>query len=75
MPQKYIEKILKAKVYDVFQQLAEPSPEVVEKLNGDVYQGEFMNDKANGYGVYTHKEGSRYEGHWKDDIKHGFGKE
>ena len=28
----------KAKVYDVFQQLAEPSPEVVEKLNGDVYQ-------------------------------------
>ena len=28
----------KAKVYDVCQQLAEPSPEVVEKLNGDVYQ-------------------------------------
>jgi len=28
----------KAKVYDVFQQLAEPSPEVVGRLNGDAYQ-------------------------------------
>jgi len=28
----------KAKVYDVFQQLAEPSPEVVGRLNGDACQ-------------------------------------
>jgi hypothetical protein len=26
--------------------------------------GEWTEDKANGYGVYTHFNGSRYEGQW-----------
>ena len=34
-----------------------------------------MNDKANGYGVYEHVNGARYEGDWKDDLQHGQGKE
>jgi hypothetical protein len=25
-------------------------------------------DKANGYGVYVHMNGARYEGYWKDDL-------
>jgi hypothetical protein len=31
-------------------------------VNGDVYDGEWENDKANGNGVYLHKDGSIYEG-------------
>jgi hypothetical protein len=37
--------------------------------------GNWENDKANGYGVYTHANGSRYEGEWVDDKQHGRGKE
>ncbi len=29
--------------------------------------GNWENDKANGYGVYIHANGSKYEGEWKDD--------
>ena len=37
--------------------------------------GEWENDKANGYGVYKHANGSSYEGEWKDDKQHGIGSE
>ena len=30
--------------------------------------------KGNGYGVYTHADGARYEGTWKDHLKEGGGK-
>ena len=30
--------------------------------DGDIYEGEFSNDKANGKGVYIHINGARYEG-------------
>jgi hypothetical protein len=33
-----------------------------------VFDGEWQDDKANGYGVYTHVNGAKYEGHWKDDL-------
>jgi hypothetical protein len=26
-----------------------------------------------GYGVYSYKDGSKYEGQWKNDKKHGDG--
>ena len=29
--------------------------------------GSWENDKANGYGVFTHANGSKYQGEWKDD--------
>ena len=35
-------------------------------FNGDVYEGMFKNDKRNGWGVYRTKEGTKYEGEWKD---------
>ena len=32
-----------------------------------------MDDKAHGYGIYTHYNGSKYEGQWVNDKQHGFG--
>jgi hypothetical protein len=31
-------------------------------IDGDVYEGQWANDKANGMGVYVHVNGARYEG-------------
>ena len=36
--------------------------------DGDVFEGEFKDDKSNGFGVYTCADGTRYEGMWIDDI-------
>ena len=35
--------------------------------DGDVYEGEWLNDKAHGYGVYHHMDGAVYKGMWQDD--------
>lgn len=35
--------------------------------------GEFENERASGYGVYNHSNGSKYEGAWLDDSQHGTG--
>ena len=43
--------------------------------NDDVYQGQWKNGKANGYGVFVDTNGSMYEGQWLDDQQHGFGTE
>lgn len=42
-------------------------------MDGDVFEGEWKCDKANGYGIYIHKNGARYEGNWKDDFQDGYG--
>ncbi len=34
--------------------------------SGIVYEGEFKNDKANGYGKCTYADGSVYLGSWKE---------
>lgn len=34
--------------------------------NGDSYFGQARDDIYNGYGLYTSKQGSFYEGYWKD---------
>jgi len=31
-------------------------------VDGDVYEGNWVNDQAEGYGVYLHKNGASYEG-------------
>jgi len=33
-----------------------------------MYEGEWQEDKANGYGVYVHVNGAKYEGYWKNDL-------
>jgi hypothetical protein len=37
-------------------------------VDGDVYEGEWENDMANGIGSYTHFGGACYKGKWKDDL-------
>ena len=43
--------------------------------DGDVYEGEWLDDKAHGQGVYYHEDGSKYEGEWFEDKQHGIGTE
>ena len=35
--------------------------------NGDVYEGNWVNDKANGFGVFIDTNNAVYEGEWLDD--------
>lgn len=44
-------------------------------MDGDIFEGEWENDKANGFGTYTHKNGAVYEGTWVNDVQDGKGKE
>ena len=41
--------------------------------NGDLYEGDWINDKREGQGTYVWKNGSKYIGSWKDDKKNGEG--
>ena len=34
--------------------------------NGDVYEGDWKNDKRKGEGITSKKNGDRYEGEWKN---------
>jgi hypothetical protein len=50
--------------------------------NGDLYEGEFKNDKktdegickSKGIGVYTWANKETYKGHWENDKKSGKGR-
>ena len=42
-------------------------------LDGNRYQGTWVQNKANGRGKLTHAEGDVYEGEWKDDKANGYG--
>ena len=42
--------------------------------NGSKYQGDWKNNKEEGYGIYTWPDGSRYEGDWKNGKQDGKGK-
>ena len=39
-----------------------------------MYEGEYLNDKKHGFGVYTWADGRQYHGMWKDGKQHGEGK-
>ena len=41
--------------------------------NGDVYTGEYTDDKRNGKGIMRYKNNEIYEGSWKDGKKEGEG--
>jgi hypothetical protein len=40
---------------------------------GDTYEGEYMNDKKCGEGIYTWKNGCKYKGQFENDLRHGYG--
>ena len=35
--------------------------------DGSLYEGQWKDDKSNGYGVYLHSDGAQYQGEWKED--------
>ena len=35
--------------------------------DGDMYEGEWKDDKAQGKGIYIHADGAKYEGEWVED--------
>lgn len=42
-------------------------------VNGDKYDGEFVNDIRQGKGLYYWKDGSRWEGNFMDNVMDGKG--
>ena len=42
--------------------------------DGRIYQGEYKNDKKDGYGIYKWSDGRAYEGWWHKGKQFGFGK-
>ena len=38
------------------------------QANGDIYQGDWARDMANGQGIFVDTTGSIYEGEWLDDL-------
>ena len=43
--------------------------------DGDIYEGEWFNDKAHGRGTYIHIDGAKYTGEWLEDKQYGYGVE
>jgi len=39
-------------------------------LDGSTYTGDFVEGKANGFGIKKYTDGSSYEGYWKMDLRH-----
>ena len=39
--------------------------------DGDIYNGNWKDDKAHGFGAYINQDGSKYNGNWKEDKQHG----
>jgi radial spoke head protein 1 len=39
-----------------------------------VYEGQFVNGRKQGYGIYKYNNGLRYEGEYKNNVRQGNGK-
>ena len=47
---------------------------VINYSNGNKYEGEvLLNGERHGHGLFTMKNGDKYDGEWEHDIKHGHG--
>ena len=42
-------------------------------MDGDRYEGEFMNNRKEGRGIYYFSDGARYEGLYSKGYKNGIG--
>ena len=38
-----------------------------------MYEGDWINNKREGYGIYYQKNGEYYKGHWKSGLTYGEG--
>eukprot|EP00039_Didymoeca_costata_P024796 m.11513 g.11513 ORF g.11513 m.11513 type:complete len:237 (-) comp4463_c0_seq1:111-821(-) len=45
----------------------------IHEVNGDVYTGEWNDDKRDGKGTCKYKNGSSYDGDWKGGVRDGYG--
>ena len=45
----------------------------IYKDNGNIYEGEFADDKINGFGIYTFKNKQKYKGQIVNGVFHGKG--
>lgn len=41
--------------------------------NNDKYEGEYINDKKCGYGIFTWAAGNVYKGNYEADVRNGYG--
>ena len=41
--------------------------------DGGIYEGEWLDGKMHGRGLYTFPNGNKYDGEWQDDVKDGYG--
>ena len=39
--------------------------------SGDIYEGEYLNDKKEGMGIYISADGYKYEGEFKNVLREG----
>ena len=46
----------------------------VDLIGGESYEGEWKEDKMDGYGIYLYSNGDKYEGYWKEGYQNGKGK-
>jgi len=46
----------------------------VTTINNEIFMGEVLNFVANGFGIYIMNKGLDFVGYWKDNQKHGYGK-
>lgn len=44
---------------------------IMEYSNGSIYDGDWKNNKWNGYGEYKDIDGKTYNGFWRDNLKFG----
>ena len=44
-----------------------------EGKHSDKYEGEFENNKKEGYGIYSWEAGHMYKGKYHNNLRHGYG--
>jgi hypothetical protein len=44
------------------------------EVGQETYEGDWSNDKMEGYGIYRYSNGDIFDGEWKDNQQNGFGK-
>ena len=46
----------------------------LQKIDGGIYTGLSNGEHRTGFGVFVTEDGSKYDGMWKNDKRHGTGR-